>query len=82
MTPVERVELLELRDEIRGLFHDVRADIARGFRDVAVRENETRERVTRLEGRIEGSLSMVKWLGPGGIAALLLGLLAQAGVLR
>lgn len=36
-------------------------------------------RQDRLEGRIEGAASWVKWLGPLGIAALIYGLLVSQG---
>jgi hypothetical protein len=38
-------------------------------------------RIDRLEGRLEGSLGLVKWLGPVGIAALIYGLLVSQGLL-
>lgn len=38
-------------------------------------------RLDRLEGRLEGSLSIVKWLGPVGLAALIFGLLTLYGLL-
>lgn len=89
MTPVERVELVEMRDEFRETladisasqresFREMREDMARGFRDLSRKEDDTRERVARMEGGI----GMVRWLGPGGVAAIIIGLLIQAGVLR
>lgn len=78
MTPVERVELAELRTEMLQQFENLRADMARGFRDLTIREDDTRERVAKMEG----GLGMVRWLGPGGLLALLLGMLAQAGVIH
>ena len=85
MNPIERVELLEIRQEFRdGLAvirsdnASLREDMARGFRDMSRREDETRDRVARMEGGI----GMVRWLGPGGVAALIIGLLIQAGVIR
>lgn len=41
----------------------------------------TTSRIDRLEGRLEGSLGLVKWLGPAGIAALIYGLLVAQGYL-
>lgn len=41
----------------------------------------TTSRIDRLEGRLEGTLGVVKWLGPAGIVALILGLLLQSGVI-
>jgi hypothetical protein len=38
-------------------------------------------RIDRLEGRLEGSLGLVKWLGPAGIAALIFGLLQAQGLI-
>lgn len=78
MNPVERVEILEMREEMRSQFHDLREDMARGFRDLTRREEDTRDRVARMEGGI----AMVRWLGPGGVAALIIGLLIQSGLLR
>jgi len=36
-------------------------------------------RQTRLEGQLSGSIAMVRWLGPTGVAALLFALLKGAG---
>lgn len=33
----------------------------------------------RLEGRLEGSLGMIKWLGPTGVAAVLFAIAKAAG---
>ena len=86
MTAGERGELLKVLlaqfDALRLDNAAVREDMARGFRDMSRREDETRERVVRMEGRIEGGLGMVRWLGPSGVAALIIGLLIQAGVIR
>lgn len=38
-------------------------------------------RMDRLEGRLEGSLQVIKWLGPTGLAALILGILVMVGVI-
>ena len=78
MTGVERAELADLREEMNGHFAQLREDLSRGFRDASKRESETRDRVAR----IEGGIGMVKWLGPGGIAALIVGLLLQSGVIH
>ncbi len=37
-------------------------------------------RQTLLEGRLDGVVGMVRWLGPAGIAALLAGLLVASGL--
>ena len=42
---------------------------------------EVASRQDRLEVKLEGSLSVIKWLGPVGIAALLFGLLNLYGFL-
>lgn len=85
MNPVERVELLEMRQEWREGYEQIRLDLravredqARGFRDLARREEDTRDRVARMEGGV----AMIRWLGPGGVVALVIGILFQAGVLR
>ena len=36
---------------------------------------------TYMRGKIDGSIGMIKWLGPTGIVATLLGFLVMAGVL-
>lgn len=36
-------------------------------------------RIDRLEGQLQGSLGLVKWLGPAGVAALVFGLLKAQG---
>ena len=38
-------------------------------------------RQDRLEGKLEGTLALVKWLGPLGVAALIFGLLVAYGFL-
>ena len=44
---------------------------------------ETRiDRVESRQDRNDGRIDMVKWLGPSGLAALLLGILVMTGVLR
>lgn len=43
--------------------------------------DQLRDEQTYLRGKIDGSLGMVKWLGPTGVAALVAGLLWQAGLL-
>ena len=78
MTPIERVELSELQAQMTVEFRDLRAEMARGFRDLARREEDTRDRVARMEGGV----AMVKWLGPGGIVAIVAGLLIQAGLIH
>jgi len=35
-------------------------------------------RMDRFEGRLEGTLGLVRWLGPAGVGAVLLGLVALA----
>jgi len=39
-------------------------------------------RMDRLEGRLEGSFQVIKWLGPSGLAALVLGTLVMTGVIH
>ena len=43
--------------------------------------DELGTRQDRLEGKLDGSLGMLKWLGPTGVAAVIWGLLKAAGVL-
>lgn len=38
-------------------------------------------RQERFEGRLEGSLGMVKWLGPAGVVAVIFGVAKTAGLL-
>lgn len=38
-------------------------------------------RQDRLEGKLDGTLGMVKWLGPTGMGALLFGVMKAAGLL-
>lgn len=38
-------------------------------------------RIDRLEGRLEGSLGLVKWLGPAGVGALIYGVLKSQGLI-
>lgn len=38
-------------------------------------------RLDRLEGQLAGSFGMVKWIGPAGIVALLVGLAKSMGLL-
>jgi hypothetical protein len=78
MTPVERVELSELQQQMVHEFRSLREDMARGFRDMSRREDDTRDRVARMEGGV----AMVRWLGPSGIVAIVAGLLIQAGFIR
>ena len=40
------------------------------------------DRVEQRQDRNDGRLDMVKWLGPAGIAALILGVLVMTGSLR
>lgn len=35
----------------------------------------------RLEGRLDGSIGMIRWLGPTGVAALLFGVIKAAGLI-
>jgi hypothetical protein len=38
-------------------------------------------RQTRMEGELRGSIAMVRWLGPTGVAALIFGALKASGLL-
>lgn len=37
---------------------------------------------TYQKGRMDGSLGMIKWIGPTGIAALIIGMLVMTGILH
>jgi len=74
MTPIKKAELHELRTEIRAF----REEMVANFRDLTIRENDTRDRVAR----IEGSVAVIRWVGPGGIIAVVIGILFQMGILR
>lgn len=37
-------------------------------------------RVDRLEGRLEGSVGMLKWLGPTGLVAVIFGIARLSGI--
>ncbi len=38
-------------------------------------------RQDRLEGKLEGTVGMIRWLGPVGVAAILFGLMTMYGLL-
>lgn len=46
-----------------------------------VRVDDVIRRHERLEGRLEGSFGMVKWLGPAGVVAVIFGIARATGVL-
>jgi hypothetical protein len=75
MTPVERAELADLRREVNEGFEALRQEMARGFRDSAERDRETRSKVDEMRGAV----GVVKWLGPAGVVALIVGCLFQVG---
>ena len=59
---------------------DRRLDTLDGKVDrVDVKVDLTTARIDRLEGKLEGSLGLVKWLGPAGIGALIYGVLTSQG---
>lgn len=62
-----RLERIEDKLDTRLSALDVKVD------GVAARQD-------RLEGKLDGSLAIVKWLGPVGLAALLFGLLSIYGL--
>lgn len=43
--------------------------------------DDVRSRQDSLEGELRGSLGMVKWLGPTGVAAIIFGLIKASGLL-
>ena len=61
---------------------DRRLDTLDGKVDrVDIKVDLTTARIDRLEGKLEGSLGLVKWLGPTGIAALIYGVLTSQGLI-
>lgn len=52
-----------------------RAELTDSRVDDVIRRHE------RLEGRLEGSFGMVKWLGPAGVVAVIFGVAKAAGLL-
>ena len=45
------------------------------------RVDDVIRRQERLEGRLEGSFGMVKWLGPAGVAAVIFGAAKASGLI-
>jgi tetrahydromethanopterin S-methyltransferase subunit G len=74
-------DLFERLDRIEDKL-DRRLDTLDGKVDkVDLKVDITTSRIDRLEGRLEASLGLVKWLGPAGIAALIFGLLSSQGLI-
>lgn len=51
------------------------------LKDTETKVDQVASRLDRLEGTLGGSLGMVKWLGPAGVAALVIGLARGLGIL-
>lgn len=64
---VSRIDALDARIAAHMLLQDAKVDAI-----------DTR--LDRLEGRLQGSLEMVKWLGPVGLAAIAIGLIRGLGL--
>lgn len=74
-----RLDRIEDKLDVRMTALDGKVD-AQG-RAAADADKVMASRLDRLEGKLEGSLGIVKWLGPVGVAALLFGLLTIYGFL-
>lgn len=79
--PSSYSDLFERLDRIEDKL-DRRLDSLDGKVDrVDLKVDIATSRIDRLEGRLEGSLGLVKWLGPTGLAALVYGVAKAQGLL-
>lgn len=74
-----RLDRIEDKLDVRMSALDSKVD-AQG-RAAADADAKMGSRLDRLEGRLEGSLGLIRWLGPVGVAAIIFGLLVLYGLL-
>lgn len=73
--------VLRLEGKLDGSLARVDAELEKHREQLAAEVGAVRDRQNYLEGKLAGSIGMVKWLGPTGVAALAVALARVAGVL-
>lgn len=70
-----------LRGELTTSTQSLRDDIGAARQEQARQAVETAKDISYVKGKMDGWIGALRWIGPAGLAALLVGVLVMAGVI-
>lgn len=72
--------LAQLRGEVQINATNLRVELTQTATVQAAQALETAKEVAYVKGRMDGWIGALKWLGPAGVAALVLGVARMSGI--